>query len=46
MCLLVHYFANWSFRQLIILPVGVLGQNVDVFVVDVIKVDVLEVLQI
>jgi hypothetical protein len=45
MCLLVDYFANRLFRQSIILPVDVLGQKVDVFVVDVLKVNVLEVVQ-
>ena len=45
MCLPVDYFANRLFRQSIILPVDVLGQKVDVFVVDELKVDVLEVVQ-
>ncbi len=42
---LVDVFASRLFRQSIISPVDVLGLKVDVFVVDVLKVDVLEVVQ-
>jgi hypothetical protein len=42
---LVDVFDSRLFCQSIILPVDVLGQKVDVFVVDVLKVDVLEVVQ-
>ena len=45
MFLPVDYFVNRLFRQSIISPVDVLGLKVDVFVVDVLKVDVLEVVQ-
>jgi hypothetical protein len=45
MFLPVDYFANRLFRQSIISPVDVLGQKVEVFVVDVLKVDVLEIVQ-
>jgi len=45
MFLPVDYFANRLFRRSIISPVDVLGQKVDIFIVDVLKVDVLEVVQ-
>ena len=45
MFLPVDYFANRLFRRSIISPVDVLGQKVDVFVVGVLKVDVLEIVQ-
>jgi hypothetical protein len=41
----IDYFTSRLFRQSIISPVDVLGLKVDVFVVDVLKVDVLEVVQ-
>ena len=43
--MLLDVFANRCFSQLMLLTVDVLGQKVDVFVVDVLKVDVLEVVQ-
>jgi hypothetical protein len=45
MFLPVDYFANRLFCRSIISPVDVLGQKVDVFVVGVLKVDVLEIVQ-
>jgi hypothetical protein len=45
MFLPVDYFVNRLFRQSIISPVDVLGQKVEVFVVDVLKVNVLEIVQ-
>jgi hypothetical protein len=43
---LIGVFASQLFRQSIISPVDVLGQKVDVFVIDVLNVDVLAVVQI
>ncbi len=45
MLLTVDVIDNRCFRQLMLLTVDVLGQKVDVFVVDVLEVDVLEVVQ-
>jgi hypothetical protein len=42
---LVDVFASQLFCQSIILPVNVLGLKFDVFVVDILKIDVLEVVQ-
>ncbi len=42
---LVDVFASRLFRQSMISPVDVLGLKVDVFVVNVLNVDVLEVVQ-
>jgi len=41
----INLFASRCFWQSLISPVSVLGQKVDVFVVDVFKVNVLEVEQ-
>ncbi len=43
--LFVNVLSNQCFWQVMLLTVNVLGQKVDVFVVDVLKVDVLEVVQ-
>jgi hypothetical protein len=42
---LLDVFASRLFCKSIISPVDVLGQKVEVFVVDVLKVDVLEIVQ-
>ncbi len=41
----VDVFDSQCYRQLMLLTIDDLGQKVDVFVVDVLKVDVLEVVK-
>jgi hypothetical protein len=45
MFLTVDVLASRCYRQLMLLTIDDLGQKVDVFVVDVLKVDVLEVVK-